>query len=105
MAVWSEAKLSELPGSLRLDAEFWQPCYTENEAALRQHPSVPLGSVVSTFRKGIFYILASEYVDSGVPFYRSANVHNIIPSDTGLAYTAGCNEVDLVGLSSGWRTS
>lgn len=99
MAVWSEARLSELPGSLRLDAEFWQPCYTENETALRRHTTVPLGSVVSTFRKGIFYILASEYVDSGVPFYRSANVQNIVPSDAGLAYIS--EERDR----SDWKTS
>lgn len=86
MAVWSEVKLSALPGERRLDAEFWQPCYIENESQLQQHPHARLGGLVSTFRKGIFYILASDYVESGVPFYRSANVQDILPRDSGLAY-------------------
>lgn len=86
MAVWSEVMLSALPGERRMDAEFWQPCYIDNAAAIKGHPHISLGDIVGTFRKGIFYILANDYVESGVPFYRSANVQEIMPRDSGLAF-------------------
>lgn len=78
--------LSALPGERRMDAEFWQPRYIDNVAAVSAHAHTTLGDLVTTFRKGIFYILASDYVESGIPFYRSANVQSIIPSDSGLAF-------------------
>lgn len=86
MAVWSEVMLSALPGERRMDAEFWQPCYIDNAAAIEGHPHIALGELVTTFRKGIFYILASDYVEAGIPFYRSANVQEIMPHDGGLAF-------------------
>lgn len=86
MAVWSEVMLSALPGERRMDAEFWQPCYIDNTVAIEGHPHVTLGEIVTTFRKGIFYILANDYVEAGIPFYRSANVQAIMPRDTGLAF-------------------
>jgi type I restriction enzyme, S subunit len=86
MAVWSEIPTSTLVGAIRLDGEFWRPCYLENERNIRCLDYAPLGSLVSTFRKGIFYILASEYAADGVPFYRSSNVGEILPRDDALAY-------------------
>jgi restriction endonuclease S subunit len=45
-----------------------------------------LGALVSIFKKGIFYILAREYADQGIPFYRSSNVGEILPKEDGLAF-------------------
>jgi len=86
MAVWSQISTSDLVGAVRLDAEFWHPCYHEKEKAVRLAKHVHLGSLVSTFKKGIFYILTKEYVEEGVPFYRSSNVGSILPKEDNLAF-------------------
>jgi type I restriction enzyme S subunit len=86
MAVWSHISTSDLAGAMRLDAEFWQPTYLAKEKSIRAGNHVALGDLVSTFKKGVFYILASEYSDEGIPFYRSSNVGEILPKDEGLAY-------------------
>ena len=64
---------------MRLDAEFWQPAYLADEKVIRAGSHVALGALVSTFKKGIFSILAREYADHGIPFYRSSNVGTILP--------------------------
>lgn len=86
MAVWSQISTSNLVGAVRLDAEFWQPYYLEKEKIIRSADHVHLGSLVSTFKKGIFYILAREYAKSGIPFYRSSNIGNILPKEENLAF-------------------
>lgn len=86
MAVWNSVTLSELRGTFRLDAEFWQPEYVEVEAVLLAQSHNRLGNLVTSVRKGIFNILADSYVDEGVPFYRSSNVGKIFPKDGGLVY-------------------
>jgi restriction endonuclease S subunit len=75
-----------LRGEARLDAEFWHPDYLQTEQAILAHRWQKLGDLSTSVRKGIFYILASEYTESGVPFYRSSNVGTIIPSEHNLAY-------------------
>lgn len=86
MAVWSHISTSDLVGAIRLDAEFWQPAYLAKEKVIRAGSHIALGVLVSTFKKGIFYILAREYADQGIPFYRSSNVGAILPKDDGLAF-------------------
>ena len=86
MAVWSQISTSNLVGAIRLDAEFWQPKYLQKEASIRASKHTNLGSLVTTFKKGIFYILAKEYSDSGVPFFRSSNVGSILPVEEGMAF-------------------
>lgn len=86
MAAWSQISTSNLVGSIRLDAEFWQPAYLTKEKVIRSGEHIALGALVSTFKKGIFYILAREYADKGVPFYRSSNVGTILPKEEGLAF-------------------
>ena len=86
MAVWSHVSTSNLVGAMRLDAEFWQPAYLADEKFIRAGSHVALGALVSTFKKGIFYILAREYADHGIPFYRSSNVGTILPKEDGLAF-------------------
>ena len=86
MAVWNQVFTSNLVGAVRLDAEFWQPAYSEKEQVIRGARHVALGSLVSTFKKGIFSILAREYADHGIPFYRSSNVGAILPNKEGLTF-------------------
>jgi hypothetical protein len=86
MAVWSHISKSELVGAIRLDAEFWQPAYLSKEKTIRAGSHISLGALVSTFKKGIFYILAREYAAQGIPFYRSSNVGAILPKEDGLAF-------------------
>lgn len=86
MAVWSHISTANLVGAIRLDAEFWQPAYLAKEKAIRAGNHVSLGALVTTFKKGIFYILAREYADQGIPFYRSSNVGAILPKEDGLAF-------------------
>lgn len=86
MAVWSYISKSDLVGAIRLDAEFWQPEYLSQEKFIRASNYSPLGALVSTFKKGVFYILAREYANKGIPFYRSSNVGAVLPKDQGLAF-------------------
>ena len=86
MAVWSQILTSDLVGAIRFDAEFWQPDYLKKEKAIRSIQHIGLGALVSNFKKGIFYILAREYADQGIPFYRSSNVGAILPKDDGLTF-------------------
>lgn len=86
MAVWSEISTSNLVGAIRLDAEFWQPQYLCKERQIRCDNHAHLGSLVTTFKKGIFYILAKEYTDQGIPFYRSSNVGSILPNDENVTF-------------------
>ncbi len=86
MATWSHISKSNLVGAIRLDAEFWQPDFLNKEKAIRGASHTSLGSLVSTFKKGIFYILAREYAEDGIPFYRSSNVGAILPKENGLAF-------------------
>jgi type I restriction enzyme M protein len=86
VAVWSTVRVSQLPGAFRMDAQFWQPNHVAMERALRGLPCKPLGELVSSLRKGVFDLLAADYVDEGVPFYRSANVGQILPRDNDLVF-------------------
>ena len=87
MAVWSIINYFELFGEIRLDAEFYQLIYEENESIISRFPSVvKLGDITSTFAKGIFDIKADEYVDEGIPFIRISNLKNGIIDEENLAY-------------------
>lgn len=78
--------LSEMRGAFRLDAEFWNPEYEGIEASIRKGRHTTLAEASDWQRKGIFYILASDYTESGVPFYRCSNVGSILTKDSNLAY-------------------
>lgn len=79
MATWAALPLSASRGSMRLDAEFWQPAFVRNEKRLLSQAHTTLGAATLSVRKGVFHILAEDYVDDGIPFYRSANVGEILP--------------------------
>jgi hypothetical protein len=86
VAVWNQISTSQFAGSSRFDAEFWKPDYLSAENAICATNHGALGNLVSTFKKGIFYILAREYSNKGVPFYRVSNVGDILPTDEGLTF-------------------
>lgn len=47
---------------------------------------IQFGTEIGTKAADIFYILAREYADRGIPFYRSSNVGAILPKEDGLAF-------------------
>jgi restriction endonuclease S subunit len=80
-------KVSTLYGYRRIDAEYYQPFYEENEALISQLPSTrKLGEITTKFFKGIFDINADEYVASGVPFVRINNLRNGIIDDSDIVF-------------------
>lgn len=87
MAEYTQVFLSGLFGKARLDAEFYRRRYVENEQRLaRLAGTVPLGNLVTVFRKGIFDINAEEYVDEGIPFVRIGDLKDWVIDETNLAY-------------------
>lgn len=86
MPEWNSIRLSELAGNFRLDAEFWRPGHLEIETTVLKQPHACLGDLSTSMRKGVFNILADSYVDEGVAFYRSSNVGQILPKESGLVF-------------------
>jgi restriction endonuclease S subunit len=59
----------------RFDPIYYQPEYLEIKEILGRLPNVQTLEEISTrCKKGIFYILASEYREEGIPFIRVSNV-------------------------------
>jgi type I restriction enzyme, S subunit len=87
MAVFAEISTAKIFGAIRLDAEFYQPKYQENEALVRGFSrTTTLGRIATTFVKGIFDINAEEYADEGVPFVRINNLKNCLIQDDNIAF-------------------
>ena len=90
MAVFSELNYSVCKD--RLDAEYYRPEFIENEKTLRtlsKSPDIQLSilrKVTKKIKKGIFYILAEEYKEEGVPFLRVTNLKNLFIYKADLAY-------------------
>jgi type I restriction enzyme S subunit len=79
MAVWSIVAKRQVKGWRRLDAEFWRPEYCEAyERVVTWSHAHALGAIAKRMAKGIFYILADEYVQDGVPFLRVSNVKSVL---------------------------
>jgi restriction endonuclease S subunit len=78
----------------RIDAEYYKPEYIEiihfiNHIKKKKLFDVKaLKDITVAIRKGIFYILASEYVEKGVPFLRVSNLKDPL-----------LNEADLVHIT------
>lgn len=60
-----------------MDAEVYEKQYVIIDKRLAKHPTVLLGDIAQTLRKGIFDVNASVYSDSGVPFVRISNLRNM----------------------------
>lgn len=87
MSVSSTILYSDLFGACRLDAEFYQPKYVQNETIISRFPStVKLGDITTKFFKGIFDIKAEEYVAEGVPFVRISNLKDGVIDENGIAF-------------------
>jgi restriction endonuclease S subunit len=76
----------------RIDAEYYKPEYLEiihflNQIKKKKQFDVKtLKDITIAVRKGIFYILASEYVKKGVPFLRVSNLRDPLLNEADLAY-------------------
>jgi len=76
----------------RIDAEYYKPEYLEiihflNQTKKKKQFDVKtLKDITIAVRKGIFYILASEYVKKGVPFLRVSNLRDPLLNEAELAY-------------------
>lgn len=75
MAVWSIAKLSELEGAKRLDAEYYRPEYLEAAEKLHQRGAGRLGDLLSDIRYGIY--TEPDYVEDGTDFIRALNLEEL----------------------------
>ncbi len=60
----------------RLDAEYYGPEVLDIINALSRMKCLKMSEVSNSIRKGIFYILASEYKPRGIPFLRVSNLGN-----------------------------
>jgi restriction endonuclease S subunit len=76
----------------RIDAEYYKPEYLEIIYFLNRVKKDKLFDVKTlkdmtlAIRKGIFYILASEYVEKGVPFLRVSNLKDPLLNEADLVY-------------------
>lgn len=60
----------------RLDAEYYKPEFLNTLAVLSKLKCLKLEEVSQSIKKGIFYILSSEYKPRGIPFLRVSNLGN-----------------------------
>jgi restriction endonuclease S subunit len=74
MAVWSIINKSEIEGSSRIDAEYYQPEYLTAHRDLLQLNVSILNSFCSYIKKGIFDLSPDSYRDQGVPFIRTTEI-------------------------------
>jgi restriction endonuclease S subunit len=76
----------------RIDAEYYKPEYLEiirfldNIKKKKLFDVKPFKNITIAIRKGIFYILASEYVEEGVPFLRVSNLKDPLLNEADLVY-------------------
>ncbi|MFA4835865.1 MAG: restriction endonuclease subunit S [Dehalococcoidia bacterium] len=79
MAVWSEIAISRSLFDRRLDPEFYQSKYLENEKRLNEKNSMSLIALGSDVRCGPFgsAIMVDDYCHEGIPFIRVADTSDI----------------------------
>jgi type I restriction enzyme S subunit len=81
MATYNFLPRSQLKGSSRFDAEYYQKKYLSIEKSIKRHLHTNLGAESLVFSKGIFNISASSYTDKGVPFVRISNLKGLFIDD------------------------
>ncbi len=88
MAVWSEIAISRTRFDKRLDPQFYQPQYLENEKLLNEKNSKPLIALCSDVRCGPFgsAITVDDYRDIGTPFIRVSDTSDIFLKTDDLAF-------------------
>ncbi len=86
MAVYSIIEKSELEGACRLDAEYYQPEYLENEKLLNR-----IGFSLIEDTGSVVYGTTPEgaaFVEKGIPFIRSQNFSNLTVDDLDIVYAS-----------------
>lgn len=87
MSSYSFIKKSQLEGAHRLDPEYYQPEYVNNEKIISSYDYKTLGEIseisYGTTPKG------ASFVDMGIPFVRSQNFNLLIVNKSELVY---CDE-------------
>jgi len=72
MAIWSTVNLRESINENRLDAEFFQPEYLDNDVVLKQQATSSLGELCRDIRYGLN--VPPDYSEDGLPFIRALNL-------------------------------
>jgi len=78
--------LSNLQGSLRMDAEFYKPEYINVRDAVTRSDYATIGRIAARCKKGVFSIKAETYTSSGLPFVRISNLKNGLIDDADIAF-------------------
>jgi type I restriction enzyme M protein len=72
VAVWSVVNLAVASDKNRLDAEFYQPDFLNNEEILRRKSSSRVGDCLVDMRYGLN--VPPDYTETGLPFIRALNL-------------------------------
>lgn len=71
---------------LRLDSGYFAKLAVQTQKLVEARPHVSMGSLCSTFRKGIFDIKAESYVDEGIPFVRIGDLRDGLVQNDNVAH-------------------
>lgn len=88
--ITSEIKFSQMED--RMDAIFYKPEYIKAVNVIEKLNTysglnlVSFKELTKEVRKGIFYILAEDYIDKGIPFIRVSNINDVFLNDSDLVY-------------------
>lgn len=91
----------------RFDADYYRPEYLEIDHIISQIKNAKLFAVKTlkevsiSIRKGIFYILASEYREKGIPFLRVCNLKDPLLDESDLVYISEDRNKENIKTSLG----
>lgn len=85
MAVWSSVQISDLSEDFRLDAEYYQPEYLEQERAMARLRTKALATVAN-ISDGNHLSIAEEFADEGVRYLRGQDLADFFISDADPVY-------------------
>jgi hypothetical protein len=85
MAVWSEVKWSALTHDRRVDAEYYQPKYLEQEGAIESMPHDRLDAVADV-SDGNHLSIAEDFAEEGVRYLRGKDLSDFFVSDADPAF-------------------
>ena len=80
MNVFSTIKKSELEGSLRIDAEYYQPEYLESKNILSRFETRPL-SELSKISDGNHMMISESFLETGIRYLRGKDLNDFFISN------------------------
>lgn len=85
---YSIIQKSQLEGSNRLDAEYYQPEYLEVEELLRNQPFKTIKQLSDGVFSGPFgsTLTSESYIEEGIPFVRISNIQDVFVRNDGLVF-------------------